>query len=79
MADLRAFYAEPNSIKKDEIAARQLRALRDYGGPRERKLRLSDVKDMFEQMRDHVGPASGNFICAACPQCPIGRKLLTTG
>ena len=54
MADLRAFYAEPNSIKKDEIAARQLRALRDYQGPRERKLRLSDVKDMFEQMRDHM-------------------------
>jgi hypothetical protein len=33
---------------------RSLRALRDYQGPRERTLRLSDVKDMFEQMRDHT-------------------------
>ena len=52
--DLRAFHAEPNAIKRDEIAARQLHALRAYQGPRERKLRLSDVKDMFEQMRDHA-------------------------
>jgi len=27
----------------------------------------------------HGGPASGNFICAASPQCPIWRKLLSTG
>ena len=54
MKDLRAFHAEPNAIKRDEIAACQLYALRDYQGPRERKLRLSDVKDMFEQMRDHA-------------------------
>jgi hypothetical protein len=26
MADLRAFHAEPNSIKEDEIAVRQVRA-----------------------------------------------------
>jgi len=54
MKDLRAFHDEPTAIKRDEIAARQLYALRDYQGPRERKLRLSDVKDMFEQMRDHA-------------------------
>ena len=45
--DMRAFHAEPNAIKRDEIAGRQLHALRQhYSG----KLRLSDVKDMFKQI-----------------------------
>ena len=49
--DMRAFHAEPNAIKRDEIAARQLHALtRHYAG----KLRLFDVKEMFELMRDHA-------------------------
>lgn len=49
--DMRAFDAEPNAIKQDEIAARQLHALRQhYTG----KLRLADVKEMFEQMRDNA-------------------------
>jgi hypothetical protein len=52
--DMRAFHAEPNAIKRDEIAARQLYALRDYQEPRQGKLRLSDVKEMFEQVRDHA-------------------------
>ncbi|HZR88398.1 MAG TPA: hypothetical protein VFB02_16440 [Bradyrhizobium sp.] len=48
--DLRAYFAEPNAIKREEIAARQLHALKKhYRG----KLRLFDVKEMFEQMRDH--------------------------
>jgi hypothetical protein len=50
--DMRAFQAaEPNAIKRAEIAARQLHGLkqRDAG-----KLRLSDVKEMFEQMRDRA-------------------------
>jgi hypothetical protein len=47
--DMRAFFAETNRIKADEIAARQLHALRQhYNG----KLRLTDVKEMFLQMRD---------------------------
>jgi len=38
---MRAFHAKPNSIKRDEIAARQLHVLkRHYAG----KLRLFDVK-----------------------------------
>jgi hypothetical protein len=46
-----AYFAEPNSIKRDEIAARQLHALRQhYSG----KLRLTDVTAMFVQMRDHA-------------------------
>jgi hypothetical protein len=50
--DMRAFQREPNPIKRDEIAAHQLEALLGYLRPRDRKLRLSDVKELFEQMRD---------------------------
>jgi hypothetical protein len=32
--------AEKNPLKRDEIAARQLHALREYQKPREKKLRL---------------------------------------
>ena len=36
---------------RDEIAARQLHALKQhYAG----KLRLFEIKEMFEQMRDHA-------------------------
>jgi hypothetical protein len=49
---MRAFHRERNPIKADKIAARQLHALRAYLAPRDRKLRLSDVKELFEQMRD---------------------------
>jgi hypothetical protein len=54
MKDLRAFHAEPNAIKRDEIAARQLYALREHRRPRDPKLRLSDVKELFGQMREFV-------------------------
>lgn len=47
--DMRAFFAETSVNKQDEIAARQLHALRQhYRG----KLRLTDIKEMFRQMRD---------------------------
>jgi hypothetical protein len=52
--DMRAYFAEPNAIKRDEIASRQLHALRGYQGLREQKLRIHDVKEMFEQMKDHA-------------------------
>jgi hypothetical protein len=48
VADMEAFFKEPNQTKQDEIAARQLRALREHTG----KLRLSDVKQMFLMMRN---------------------------
>jgi hypothetical protein len=51
VADMLAYFAEPNSIKRDEIAARQLHALRQYYSG---KLRLTDVTQMFVQMRDQV-------------------------
>jgi hypothetical protein len=52
--DMRAFFAAPNTLKQDEIAARQLQALNEHRRPRDKKLRLADVKQMFLQMRDHA-------------------------
>jgi hypothetical protein len=49
--DMHAFHAEPNAIKRNEITARQLRALRER---RAGKLRLLRVKEMFEQMKNHA-------------------------
>jgi hypothetical protein len=49
--DMRAFFAAGGTgVKADGIAAMQLHALKQhYKG----KLRLTDVKEMFLQMRDH--------------------------
>jgi hypothetical protein len=48
--DMRAFFAENNTIEADAIAERQLHALREhYSG----KLKLHDV-EMFHQMRDDI-------------------------
>jgi hypothetical protein len=48
---MRAFLVEKNAIKRNEIAACQLYALKQhYTG----KLRLFDVKEMFLQMKDHA-------------------------
>jgi hypothetical protein len=54
MKDLRAFFAEDSQIKRDEIAARQMSALRKYQGPREKPVRIPDIREMFLQMRDHL-------------------------
>jgi hypothetical protein len=52
--DMLAFYAETNPIERDEIAARQMSVLRLYQGPREKPIRISDVKEMSRQMMDHA-------------------------
>jgi hypothetical protein len=52
VADMRAFFAEPNLIKRDEIAARQVHVLRQYQGPRERPVRIPDIMEMFRLMRE---------------------------
>ena len=52
--DMEAFFAEGDLLKRDVIAVRQLNSLKELQGPHERKLRLSDVKAMFEQMRKIV-------------------------
>jgi|SoimicmetaTmtHMA_FD_contig_51_2175022_length_762_multi_2_in_0_out_0_1 hypothetical protein len=51
LADLRAFHSTDDAIKRDEIAARQLYSLREHL-PHDAKLSLSDVKVLFERMRD---------------------------
>jgi hypothetical protein len=43
---MQAFFAEENAIEQDEIAARQLHALNEHRGPRDRPLRLPDVKQL---------------------------------
>jgi hypothetical protein len=52
--DMRAFFAAKTGFEKDEIAVRQLHALREHQGPRDKPLRLTDVHEMFEQMKDHA-------------------------
>ena len=52
--DMRSYFKEANAIKRDEIASRQLHALQAFQRPREKKLRIHDVKEMFEQMKDHA-------------------------
>jgi hypothetical protein len=46
LADMRAYFAETSQIKRDEIAARQRAILAEYVRGR---LRVADVKEMFEQ------------------------------
>lgn len=50
--DMRAFFAAGGTgVKADGIAAMQLHALKErYNG----KLRITDVKEMFVQMKDQV-------------------------
>ena len=52
--DMEAFHRETNPIKRDEITLRQLHALREHRKPSAPKLRLSDVRELFGQMRDFV-------------------------
>jgi hypothetical protein len=54
VADMKAYFAEENGHKRDEIAARQLSALNEFRGRQEKPLRLSDVKEMFRQMKDEA-------------------------
>jgi hypothetical protein len=51
--DMQAYFAE-NRYKQDEIAVPHLHAPKQYQGPREKPLRLSDVKAMFRQMGDQL-------------------------
>jgi hypothetical protein len=51
IADMRALFAVKEGIKRDEIVARQAWLLSEHLGPREKKLRLIDVREMFVQMR----------------------------
>jgi hypothetical protein len=50
--DVRAYHAEKGAIRRDEIAIRQLTILNEYLGRREKPLRVTDIKEMFEEMKD---------------------------
>jgi hypothetical protein len=48
--DMQAFFKAKNQLKEDEIAARQCWALQQHV-PRGTKLRLSDVKEVFRNLK----------------------------
>ena len=50
---MKAYFAEPNATKRDFIAGRQLQALRRYT-PRWKKLRITDIIELFHEMKDHA-------------------------
>ncbi len=72
VADMRAYFAEKNAIKRDEIAGRQMSVLRRYQGPREKPVRIPDIKDMFRQMMDEhdrlvaLQPLVWRLSCVPC-------------
>ncbi|WP_156928091.1 hypothetical protein [Bradyrhizobium sp. Tv2a-2] len=49
---MRAFYAELDANKKDQIAGRQLQILQNYQRTRAKKLWLSDATEVFELIKD---------------------------
>jgi hypothetical protein len=53
--DLRAYWAEDDGHKRDAIAVRQLHLLKEHHSPRDKPLRLSDVRAMFLEMKGIVG------------------------
>ena len=55
------YFAEESPTRRDAIAAHQLSVLRDYQGPRDKPLKLSDVKRMFLQMRNATGDKVGGW------------------
>jgi hypothetical protein len=46
---------EPLDLPPDVAALRQLHALKEHRGPREKALGLSDIKAMFREMKGIVG------------------------
>jgi hypothetical protein len=53
--DMQAYFAEDDGHKRNAIAVRQLHALKEHQGPREKPLGLSDVKAMYLEMKSIVG------------------------
>ena len=46
-----AFHSQRDTLKRDEIASRQLHAPRGYQSPREKKLRVHDGPTLLEGLR----------------------------
>jgi hypothetical protein len=51
---MRAYFAEKNSIKRYQIAGDAAFLLEPHLPPNYRRLRLPDIYEMFEQMRDRA-------------------------
>ena len=51
---MRAFFKSTDEIKRSEIASRQCWALNEHRRPRDKKLRVADVKEMFVELRDQL-------------------------
>ena len=52
--DMQAYFSEENQQQARPDRGAPLHALKQYQGPREKPLPLSDVKAMFQQMGDQV-------------------------
>jgi hypothetical protein len=52
--DIRAYFAEPRAIKRDKIAGYAAHLLKPYVPPKDRKLRLPDIYEMFEAKKDRA-------------------------
>jgi hypothetical protein len=50
----RAYFKAASQNKRDEIAARQRSALSEFQGPRDKKLRLTEVIKMFHALKDQT-------------------------
>lgn len=53
IADIRAFHRAKTGFEKDEIAARQLHALRKHSPSWSKKLRIADIWELFNRMSEH--------------------------
>lgn len=49
--DMRAFFAEENPVKRDAIALRQLMLLKEHQGPRDRQLRLEEIREQLKTVQ----------------------------
>ena len=50
--DMRAYFAEPSTMNRIEIAERQLDVLQGFQGPQDKELELRDIIELFEEMKD---------------------------
>jgi hypothetical protein len=52
---MKDYFAEEDKHKQDAIAAHQLSVMNQYRGQRDKPLRLSDIKDIFRELKGSVG------------------------
>ena len=76
IADMQAYYAEDDAVKRDEIANRQLHALRCEtnwsGSGRDHPVRL---KALFEQMKDHLRRKAATASAAMVAKRPLEHGI----